>query len=255
VAAGETIAYMAFSRFCIAVWGHWEARFGTTFTVILAVVQYLALALVSPANVPTWVRDFPPYLWLAIGAILFFWSCYEAWHDEYDGRRQAENRTEEVINSNRPEVFVSLDFGPHPYDQEHIGERTYAFVGVSNKGQTYAKNVRIDPVEIDGRTFTFAELQFVNPSQRLEPDFAWAGNEWSVKQWDAFIDVLRRIAEKRITAESPDFERITFPLKVSWEDSFGNKFCSSSEIEYIHPQQKCRTRHGPIVWLSSSKQP
>jgi hypothetical protein len=33
------------------------------------------------------VKDFPPYLWLAVGFVLLFWSCYAAWSDE---RRKAK---------------------------------------------------------------------------------------------------------------------------------------------------------------------
>ena len=134
---------MDFIRFCGKVWTHWEARFGTTFAVVLAVAQYLYLEFGDPARIPKWVKDFPPYLWLAIGAALLLGSCYAAWHEEYDGRCKAETEREEAINKDRPEVFVSLNFGPHPYDQEHIGEKMYAFIGVSNKGKTYAKNVKI----------------------------------------------------------------------------------------------------------------
>jgi hypothetical protein len=36
-------------EFCGAVWTHWEARFGTTFAVILAIVQYVYLVL-CPTN-------------------------------------------------------------------------------------------------------------------------------------------------------------------------------------------------------------
>ena len=41
----DSVDRFLFFRFCGAVWTHWEARFGTTFAVILAFAQYSFLAL------------------------------------------------------------------------------------------------------------------------------------------------------------------------------------------------------------------
>ena len=81
-----------FLKFCSSVWNHWEARFGTTFAVILAAAQYLYLAVGAPARIPKWVKEFPPYLWLSIGIALFFWACYGAWSEQYETRLEIEQK-------------------------------------------------------------------------------------------------------------------------------------------------------------------
>jgi len=76
-----------------AVWGHWEARFGTTFAVILAVGQYCVLEFADPQRVPPWakwIKDFPPSVWLSVGAVMLFWACYAAWHEERTNTVKAE---------------------------------------------------------------------------------------------------------------------------------------------------------------------
>lgn len=63
-----------FWMFCGAVWHHWEARFGTTFAVVLSLMQYAYLAFGDPKYIPTWVRAFPPSIWLSVGLVLLFWG-------------------------------------------------------------------------------------------------------------------------------------------------------------------------------------
>ncbi len=83
---------LPFVRFCVSVWGHWEARFGTTFAVILSLGQYIYLATGDPAKIPGWVKTFPPYLWLAIAGVLLFWSCFAAWRDQDKQREKLQSR-------------------------------------------------------------------------------------------------------------------------------------------------------------------
>ena len=73
----------SFLKFCGATWGHWEARFGTTFLVILALVQNLFLEFGNQHSVAyARIKDFPPSLWLAIGGAFLIWANYGAWRDE-----------------------------------------------------------------------------------------------------------------------------------------------------------------------------
>jgi hypothetical protein len=83
---------LPFIRFCVSVWGHWEARFGTTFAVMLSLVQYIYLATGDPAKIPRWAKAFPPYLWLAVAGVLLFWSCFAAWRDQDEQRETLKSR-------------------------------------------------------------------------------------------------------------------------------------------------------------------
>ena len=109
-----------------AVWGHWEARFGTTFAVILAFVQYAVLAFADPQKMPgwaKWIKDFPPSIWLSVGAVMLFWACYAAWHEERTeaiGIEERRRKLEEELADRYPRLkgeikLAYLDLGAHCY--------------------------------------------------------------------------------------------------------------------------------------------
>lgn len=111
---------MGFVKFCGSVWNHWEARFGTTFAVILAVAQYLCLAIGDPDKTPKWVKEFPPYLWLAVGAVLLFWACYGAWDEQHEGRLNAEEELADRYPRLKGEISLGyLDIGKH-YEKDRL---------------------------------------------------------------------------------------------------------------------------------------
>lgn len=90
-----------FAMYFVAVWKRWEACFGTTFAVILAFAQYSYLALADPKKIPQWVKSFPPWLWLAVGAILLFWSCFLAWDEQVktlEGLRGEDHKRAELLH-------------------------------------------------------------------------------------------------------------------------------------------------------------
>src|SRR5277367_1301234 len=112
--------------FIYSVWGHWEARFGTTFAVILAVIQYCVSAFADPQRLPEWakwIKDFPPYLWLSVGAVMLFWACYAAWYEERSDAANIEERQqklEEELADRNPRLkgeidLAYLDLGAHCY--------------------------------------------------------------------------------------------------------------------------------------------
>jgi len=103
----------SFTRFFLSVWHHWEACFGSTFAVVLTLAQYSILAWADPKKVPQFVNQFPPLVWLAIGLVLLFWSCYRAWKDQGEQtlKAQVELEDERSIKS-APEV--RLDFQKMP---------------------------------------------------------------------------------------------------------------------------------------------
>lgn len=109
-----------------AVWGHWEARFGTTFAVILAVGQYCVLAFADPQRMPEWakwIKDFPPSIWLSVGAIMLFWACYAAWREERTeaiGVEERRQKLEDELADQYPRLkgevkLAYLDLGAHCY--------------------------------------------------------------------------------------------------------------------------------------------
>jgi len=77
--------------------------------VVLALAQYFILAWADPKKVPDFVKHFPPLIWLAIGFVLLFWSCYLAWRDQAAQiLRVAGELEDERSIKNAPEVH--LDF-------------------------------------------------------------------------------------------------------------------------------------------------
>jgi hypothetical protein len=119
---------MAFFKFCGSVWNHWEARFGTTFAVMLAVAQYLLLEFLGPKKIPVWVRDFPPSIWLGIGALLLFWSCYGAWHDEFAWHMEAKEKIQDI----RPRLLLIVDQGRYEttFFIRHLGGQAAQFIQI-----------------------------------------------------------------------------------------------------------------------------
>jgi hypothetical protein len=103
----------SFPRFLLLVWHNWEACFGTTFAVVLALAQYSILAWADPKRVPEFVKQFPPQVWLAIGLVLLFWSCYLAWKEQGAQTAKAEAELEDERSiKNAPEI--RLDFQKVP---------------------------------------------------------------------------------------------------------------------------------------------
>jgi hypothetical protein len=83
-----------FRIFIVSVWNHWEARFGTIFAVAVATIQAVILNFGDPTKIPGWVKALPPWLWLAIGVLFIFWSCYAAWKDQYVGFSALQQKLE-----------------------------------------------------------------------------------------------------------------------------------------------------------------
>ena len=105
-----------FFRFSGKVWAHWEARFGTTFAVILAVIQYFIRDVGDPKKIPTWVKDFPPSRWLLIGAILLFWACYCTWRDEFREKLEAQQQVQACLV---PKLELNIGQIQHEYDSTY----------------------------------------------------------------------------------------------------------------------------------------
>ena len=91
------------------VWGHWEARFGSTFALILALAQYSYLQFGDPDKIPEWVKTFPPWLWLAIGLVILFWSCYLAWGDQYKLSAHKDSELIELRKKNVPLITGAVE--------------------------------------------------------------------------------------------------------------------------------------------------
>jgi hypothetical protein len=132
---------MPFIRFCVAAWAHWEARFGTTFAVMLAVAQYMYLEFADPKKIPAWVRDFPPSLWLAVGILLLFWSCYGAWYSEYQARNAAEKR----VDALKPKLGFSAD--SQGFYLTHLGGEAARYIEIDPMTNEAGSSVSFDPID------------------------------------------------------------------------------------------------------------
>lgn len=227
--------------FASAVWGHWEARFGTTFAVALAVAQYLFLEFRDPNKLPKWVKDFPPSIWLAIGAVMLFWACYSAWHGERTELIRVEDERDDAINRDRPEVFAILSFGP----ARNEGIKS---IGIQNWGMRHAVNVQILPLTIPGKKDGKDETKnltfpcFAKIEKKPTPDYPEIKiNGWVDLDTEGQFGFFLQNWCDRWGTEGLDFE-----LEVQWFDSSGNEFRSSSSVSYKRTETKCRTRVGRV---------
>jgi hypothetical protein len=187
------------------------------------------------------------WLYLCLAFVCVYISAYRVWAAEHVARVKAERIRDETLDRDRPEVFALLNFGPRAGSN---GQETRVIL--TNKGARCAQNVKTAEVKFDSRTFTFSELQFLEAKETLTPSFRWNGNEG---HWDSWIIILNNIIERRlsdmrdgkITPNETAAEYLTFKLEVSWSDSSGNQFASSSEATYECSTQRCRTQPGTVV--------
>lgn len=222
---------MDFLRFCRAVWTHWEARFGTTFAVMLAAVQYLCLAFVDPAHMPKWVKDFPPYLWLAFGAVLLFWSCYAAWRDELNGRLEAESKADErkpkvafcVTQAANSDLRMLENVSPPPvFHLQHYGGDGARFV-------------KVGPIlSPRGRRLEFDVVNLVTASVRIIIPFRVRGVKGDRIEKDGSINMLIYY----FFADNPDNQTkrmYDVQLQMQWGNQTINE---SSKFEYDYTNMK-----------------
>ncbi len=138
--------------FIAVVWGHWEARFGTTFALMLAVAQYAYLAFGDPNKLPKWVKDFPPSMWLAVGGLLLFWACYEAWHEERTGVIDTEARLEETekkLADCKPQLGLWAD--EHSFYLTHLQGDPAQFIEIEpifkRPNQPQSTKLHFEPID------------------------------------------------------------------------------------------------------------
>jgi hypothetical protein len=182
---------LTLAAYCVEVWKHWETCFGTTFAVILGAIQYSILAWADPAKVPAWVKSFPPWLWLAIGCVLLFWSCYLAWKDKQISLNVSESRVGEL--KGRPDLHLSCkpvehdwpgkpNLPPPPQAREPRG---FKFL-VINSGPVQAVNVFIREIVLPMSDVTQKQHLEMHERYKQEkgielaaPSVGW--NIWTVK--------------------------------------------------------------------------
>ncbi len=158
-----------FFKFCGSVWNHWEARFGSTFAVILAVAQYAVLAFADPKKVPGWVKDFPPYLWLSVGVVLLFWACYVAWNDEH-GRvlvvEDEKRKLQEKYFDERPLLGLAIHGPKGPQAWRNAADSSNScWFWLQQLSGRRATAICFDPILSKKGTFTlhFDAVPFLDP--------------------------------------------------------------------------------------------
>jgi hypothetical protein len=162
---------------------------------------------------------------------------------------------EKSINKDRPEVFALLDFGPNPRFGDGY-ERCW--VSLKNGGPRDALRVEISPLHLDGKSFTFQRKPILKPGEIFVPNFEM--NSIAYKNWDDLYCALDRIIERRMSAikdgrrePSATASTLEFALNVSWSDSSGNQFGSTTEATYEWGIKKCVTRPGPVIRKTTDK--
>jgi len=170
------------------------------------------------------------YLFFA-AFVMGVFSAFLFWLDERRGRLNCESDLEVAINKDRPEVFVTLIFGP--------GNSGVGSVGIRNHGVRDARNIQIEPISIEGKTLAFKPLLcLTNAQERVF--MAMDINGVTFDEEDALRYRLRDLAD-RSRRDSLEFE-----MKVQWSDSSGNAFSSASRAVYERRDERCRTVTGPV---------
>ena len=167
----------SFPRFFVSVWHHWEASFGTTFAVMLALTQYLILAWVDPKKVPEFAKQFPPLLWLTIGLLLLFRSCYLAWKSQaMETLKVARDLEDERSIKNAPDVGLEL-----------LGGR---LVIVNRSTDRDAHNIRFRTVESGGYTIEAQPIPFLGRAQKMPYSVSAMSDENGALLWDQDPEVF-----------------------------------------------------------------
>ena len=222
--------------FLVATWRHWEACFGTTFAVILALAQYLVLEFSDPRRVPKWVKDFPPSLWLAIGVVLFLWASYLAWREERHRSTSAEERFAD--RTPRIALRVTSAHGNGLTELENcIPPPVFNLLHVSGDG---ARFVDVGPIiSPSGRQLVFETVNVVAPPVQVSLPFIvrMRGGEKGPRRddWEHKVTALIHF----FLADNPDqaSER-TYEVPIVFPWNGGECRSSSCHIRYNYEERK-----------------
>jgi hypothetical protein len=170
------------------------------------------------------------------------WRAQEGRQHCEEERRKALQRIEgleaDTIDRERPEIFVTLIFGP---GTDGIGS-----IGLQNCGTRDAINVQIHPIQIENKRLTFPAIARI-PRQEFPIYPQWRVNDVvSVEQEGELAFYLP------VWCQKLSIDRLEFTLSATWSDSRGNEFRSTSQAEYDCGQNKCRTKLGPVERIKPS---
>jgi hypothetical protein len=159
-------------------------------------------------------------------------------YEQYRKRRESERQLEEAINKDRPEVFVTLSFGP---DRAGTGS-----IGLQNCGIRDARNVQICPLLLrgfyQGKDET-KELVFPHISSLPRRELP----VYPLIRVNDMMDLDRHEELAFFLGTWCDrWEKtaLEFELSVQWFDSSGNEFMSTSKMLYSRGEHRCRTSTG-----------
>jgi hypothetical protein len=178
------------------------------------------------------------WIYLSLAVLSLILGIATTAYEQYLKRRECEQRLEEAINTNRPEVFATLSFGP--------GRVGTGSIGLQNCGNRDARNVQIIPFSLSGvnqgqeETKALAFPHFSHLPRRERPDYPAATiNNMVDLDHDGQLAFFLSTWCDRWEQTALEFE-----VSVQWFDSSGNQFVSTSQMSYSRGEHTCRTVTG-----------
>lgn len=159
------------------------------------------------------------WLWWAAGAISFFLAAKAAWSEKKLEVEVLKKELIEAVNKNRPEViarFRVFSHTPKPdgdYDD---------MIEVQNRGGRDAWAIKIEPLIFKGGKVEFIDIGILGPNVTRPIAHFITDDQGHHKG----------TLEAVLKASLNNTGLSSLPLLVSWTDSSGNRFSSSSVVGY-----------------------
>jgi len=183
-------------------------------------------------------------LFFSISAVAFFLASLSAWSEKKDALVKAEEKLEDAIDMNRPEVTAEFTMGPTNNAFMHGGPQ----VKIVNRGNTDAWHPHIEDVLIGDRKVTFycPSILPKGPPQDINCSISGvninaANNLEYLLHSRAIEQMGKEIGEGKGTEIDPESYKVSFDLNIRWADSRGNPFSSVGRVTYSYQNRMART--------------
>jgi hypothetical protein len=164
------------------------------------------------------------------------WRAQEARQHCEEERSKALQRIEELeadtIDRERPEIFLTLIFGP--------GRVGVGSIGIQNRGTRDALNVTLHPTQLEDKRLTFPEYACIPKRDSPEYPQIKVNGVTAIDTEEELAGFLRR------WCQNWGKDKLHFTLTATWFDSRSNEFRSASKVTYDPREDKCRTVLGFI---------
>jgi hypothetical protein len=200
------------------------------------------LEFADPSRVPKWVRDFPPSLWLVIGVLLLFWSCYAAWHDKFEEVIKVEKELAQAKDdylSEQPKFGIKILYqaGQEAWFDRRDDDAIMVQFVLEHLGGRTPTSIRFDPIISLNCRFclTIHDIPFLSPNPpRYEhlAFYVWINGRRPEDDIYAFNKTKQASWLDNFVSDRPKaMDKCVYPLVVRYKDG-NDERAKRFEIEY-----------------------